>query len=370
MIGDEAPVDRPNVSKDFLAGTAPDEWMPLRPLDFYRDSKIDFVSGLVRAIDPAAKKVSTGDRELSYGALLYAPGAEPARLPIEGATLPHVHTIRTLADAQVIIGKLPGVRRVVAIGASFIALEAAASLRARGLEVTVVAPDRVPLERVLGAEVGGCVQKLHEANGVVLRLGRKPASIDPTHVTLDDGTRLAAELVIMGTGVRPRLDLAKSAGLAIDGGVVVDERLRTTADGVYAAGDVARFPYRGARAHRALGARRATRAARRTGHARIRRPVPRRPVLLERPLRRDDPLHGTLGEGGRDRGRRKSRRARRDDLVQRVGPAHGGRDDRPRSRGARSGAPPRALTRDDPGAYPHSTGNPPLECVAGACRPS
>jgi NADPH-dependent 2,4-dienoyl-CoA reductase/sulfur reductase-like enzyme/nitrite reductase/ring-hydroxylating ferredoxin subunit len=244
MIGDEAPVDRPNVSKDFLAGSAPDEWMPLRPLDFYRDARIDYVAEAVTAIDVATHEVITARGSIGYGALLLATGAEPFVLPIEGARLPHVHTLRTLADAQALIAA--NAKRVVVIGTGFIGLEVAASLRARGCDVHVVGMDAVPLERVIGPALGQHVRALHESHGVAFHLGRKPARIDETFVTLDDGTKLDADVVVMGTGVRPRVALAQDAGLTIENGIVVDDRLRTSAPDVFAAGDVARLPYRGA----------------------------------------------------------------------------------------------------------------------------
>ena len=128
------------------------------------------------------------------------------------------------------------------IGASFIGLEVAASLRARKLEVTVVAPESRPLERVLGADLGGFVQSLHEEKGVRFRLGRKPASITASAVTCEDGSTVPAELVVMGVGVRPNVSVAEKSGLKVDRGVVVDANLRTSAPGIWAAGDIARFP--------------------------------------------------------------------------------------------------------------------------------
>jgi NADPH-dependent 2,4-dienoyl-CoA reductase/sulfur reductase-like enzyme len=186
--------------------------------------------------------VKTAQQELPYDAVVIATGAEPVRLQLPGAELPHVHTLRSLADSKAIANAAQG--RAVVIGASFIGLEAAASLRARGVEVTVVGPEAVPLARVLGDEVGAFVRRVHEAKGVTFQLGRKPASITATEVVLDDGTKLPANLVVMGVGVKPRIELATVAGLRVDRGIVVDAELRA-APGVWAAGDVARFPYSG-----------------------------------------------------------------------------------------------------------------------------
>jgi apoptosis-inducing factor 3 len=239
-------VDRPNLSKDYLAGTAPEEWMPLRSREFYAEHRIEIMTGVRAAdIDGSARKVKLEDgRVLPYEAMLLATGAEPIRLPIPGAELPHVFTVRTLADSQGIIERAKSAKTAVVIGASFIGLETAASLRARGLTVTVVAPEEVPLERVLGSELGAFVRKLHEEKGVVFRLGHKPTAIEADGVTVDDGTKLPAELVIMGVGVKPSVSLAERAGCRTDRGVLVDPFLQTSVPGIFAAGDVARWPGR------------------------------------------------------------------------------------------------------------------------------
>jgi NADPH-dependent 2,4-dienoyl-CoA reductase/sulfur reductase-like enzyme/nitrite reductase/ring-hydroxylating ferredoxin subunit len=244
MIGSEGtpPVDRPNLSKDYLAGTAPEDWVPLRGRDFYAERRIELLErGEVAALDVVGRAVrlSTGP-PLRYGALLLATGAEPIRLPIPGSE--RALTLRSLADSKSIVARaIPGQRAVV-IGASFIGLEVAASLRARKMEVTIVAPEARPLERVLGPELGDFVRTVHEEHGVRFHLGRKPASLGVEVVTLDDGTVLPADLVVMGVGVRPRLKIAEQAGLRIDDGVVVDPSLRTSAEDVWAAGDIARYP--------------------------------------------------------------------------------------------------------------------------------
>jgi NADPH-dependent 2,4-dienoyl-CoA reductase/sulfur reductase-like enzyme/nitrite reductase/ring-hydroxylating ferredoxin subunit len=246
MIGseDEVPYDRPNLSKDYLAGSAPEEWIPLRPREFYAEHRIELLLGArATAIDPKAKTVTLSDgRSLSWGALLLATGAEPIRLPIPGADSPNVFVLRSLADSRAIIAAARTAKRAVVIGASFIGLEAAASLRARGIEVTVVAPEDRPLVKVLGPELGDFLRAFHEEHGVTFRLGRKPASIEEGEVRLDDGASLPADLVVMGVGVRPRLDLAQGAGLAVDNGVLVNEHLETSVPGIFAAGDIVRWP--------------------------------------------------------------------------------------------------------------------------------
>jgi len=250
LVGRDAefiPMDRPNLSKDFLSGVAPEGWLPVRDEAFYKKHELTLVPGVeVTKLEPAAHRVALADgRTLEYGALLLATGAAPIRLDIPGASLPHVFTLRTLPETRGILERTVKGRPAVVIGASFIGLEAAASLRARGMDVAVVAPDARPLERILGPELGDFVRALHEEHGVTFHLGRKPASITARDVTLDDGTKLAADLVVMGVGVRPVTALAESAGLKVDKGVVVDEFLRTSAPDVYAAGDIARYPVAG-----------------------------------------------------------------------------------------------------------------------------
>ncbi|HEX3867754.1 MAG TPA: FAD-dependent oxidoreductase [Gemmatimonadaceae bacterium] len=245
MIDDDtaSPYDRPNLSKDYLAGNAPEEWIPLRPGGFYAEHQIDIVRGRVEAIDPRRKKVSvSGHDSIEYGALLLATGAEPIRLDVPGIDQPHVHTLRSLADSRAIIEAAKRAKHAVVVGGSFIGLETAASLRARNVEVHVVAPEALPLARVLGDHLGNFIKSLHESKGVVFHLGRKPARIDDTLVILDDGTRLSADLVVVGAGVRPRLALAEQAGLALDRGVIVDGYLETSVRGIHAAGDIARWP--------------------------------------------------------------------------------------------------------------------------------
>jgi NADPH-dependent 2,4-dienoyl-CoA reductase/sulfur reductase-like enzyme/nitrite reductase/ring-hydroxylating ferredoxin subunit len=238
------PVDRPNLSKDYLAGSAPEDWLPLRPDDFYSGSKIDLrLATEVAAIDSKARQVRCANgASLDYDRLLLATGAEPVRLPVPSADLPHVHTLRSLADCRAIIADAKGARRALVIGASFIGLEAAASLRARDVEVHVVAPEARPMERVLGPQLGDFIRALHEEHGVVFHLGETVTAFDGRRATLKGGSALETDVVVVGVGVRPRLALAEQAGLKMDRGVAVDAYLRTSAPDIYAAGDIARWP--------------------------------------------------------------------------------------------------------------------------------
>ena len=238
------PYDRPNLSKDYLAGSAPEEWIPLRSADFYREQKIEtFTNTSATAINTQKKQVTLSNgRWLGYGALLLATGAEPVRLQIPGDDLPHVCYLRTLSDSRRIIEKAKNAKRAVVIGASFIGLEVAASLRERKLEVAVVGKESLPLEKVLGRELGQLIRETHEEHGVKFHLGRTPAVIQDRHVQLDDGTVLDCDLVVVGIGVRPNTSLAEAAGIATDNGVLVNEFLETNVPGIFAAGDIARWP--------------------------------------------------------------------------------------------------------------------------------
>lgn len=249
ILSDDAapPCDRPNLSKDYLAGTAQASWIPLRDDNFYREQQIELrLNTAVAAIDPADARLRLADGSmLPYGALLLATGAEPVRLNLPGADLPHVHYLRTLADSEAIIGAVEaGAKRAVVIGASFIGLEVAASLRQRGVEVHVVAPEARPLERLMGTALGDFIRALHESKGVVFHLEQTASGINASQVTLQNGEQLAADLIVIGIGVRPRTALAEAAGLEVDHGVLVNEYLQTSAPNIYAAGDIARWPDR------------------------------------------------------------------------------------------------------------------------------
>ena len=241
---DASPVDRPNLSKDYLAGNAPEDWIPLRPDSYYLENGIELrLKASVTEIDVRAREVAlaAGDR-VPYDRLLLATGAETVRLTIPGAELPQVRVLRSLADCRAIIGLAATARQVVVLGASFIGLEVAAALRARKIEVHVVAPEKRPMERILGAQMGDFVRALHEEHGVVFHLEDTASAIVGNQVMLKSGKTLTADILVAGVGVRPRTQLAEKAGIALDRGVLVDSHLKTSVPEIFAAGDIARWP--------------------------------------------------------------------------------------------------------------------------------
>ena len=241
---EDPPVDRPNLSKDYLAGEAQDDWIPLWPSDVYAQRHIELLLGSrVSSIDSGGRTVllENGSRR-DFGALLIATGADPVRLPIPGADSTQVFYLRSFADSRAIVERARTAKHVVVVGASFIGLEVSAALRTRGVAVDVVAPEHVPLERVMGAEVGRFVQSIHAAHGVVFHLGETVTSIAGRTVTLSGGGTVDADFVVMGVGVRPATAVAERSGLAVDRGIAVNEFLETSKPGIFAAGDVARWP--------------------------------------------------------------------------------------------------------------------------------
>jgi NADPH-dependent 2,4-dienoyl-CoA reductase/sulfur reductase-like enzyme/nitrite reductase/ring-hydroxylating ferredoxin subunit len=239
---DALPYDRPNLSKDYLAGKAPEDWIPLRSAEFYREKGIEVRLGAsVTAIDSKARSLQLSDGSTcAFDALLLATGAHPVRLDIPGAV--RVRYLRTLDDSRALIAQAATARRVAVIGASFIGLETAAALRERGLDVHVIGPQSRPLERVLGPDLGDMIKSIHEERGVVFHLGTSATAIDGDGVTLQSGERLAADLIVAGIGVRPEVEVAAQGGIAVDNGVIVDAYLQTNVPGIFAAGDIARWP--------------------------------------------------------------------------------------------------------------------------------
>jgi NADPH-dependent 2,4-dienoyl-CoA reductase/sulfur reductase-like enzyme/nitrite reductase/ring-hydroxylating ferredoxin subunit len=240
----DAPYDRPNVSKDYLAGTAEPAWMPLKDDAFYNALKISVKLGtVVRSIDAASRSLALeSGGSVSYDKLLLATGAEPIRPLAPGFDQPHVHTLRSMKDAERVIADVSADDVVAVIGSSFIGLEAAASLRHRGAKVHVIGPELIPLRSKFGPSIGTMIKALHEANGVVFHLGRRAEGYADGAVQLDDGTSVRATRVVLGIGVKPRLSLAETAGVRIDRGVVVDTSMRSSDPNIFAAGDIARYP--------------------------------------------------------------------------------------------------------------------------------
>ncbi len=231
-----SPVDRPNLSKDYLAGNAPEDWIPLRPPEFFKEHRIALRREALLGLEGRQLVLAGGPQ--AYGAILLATGATPVRLDIPGAE--RAHLLRTLDDSRAIIAQAKAC--AIVIGSSFIGLEVAAALTMRGLQVHVVGRETVLLERVLGPGFGAFIRKVHEQKGVQFHLGTSPRALDAGGVVLEEG-RIDGDIVIMGVGVRPEVGLAEQAGLAVDRGIVVDDQFRTSAPGIWAAGDVARFPY-------------------------------------------------------------------------------------------------------------------------------
>jgi len=245
----ELPYDRTLLSKYMLSGAEAGEKSPLQDAAFYQRHAIERRRGRVQLLDPARKIIRLEDgTDLTYDAALVATGGRPIRPDFPGHELQNVFLLRSKADAQhLLAAAIPGHRAIV-LGASFIGMEVAASLRERGLAVTVVADQRAPFEQQLGAQVGTIVRKMHEAEGVRFRLGRSIARITGegavAGVELSDGECLEADLVVIGLGVRPETGFLKDVPTRDDGGVTVDAGL-CLADGLYAAGDIAAFPLQG-----------------------------------------------------------------------------------------------------------------------------
>ncbi len=245
----DAPYDRTALSKFVLEGAMkPDEIAPLLDAAFYAEQRIERRHGTAIGLDPAARRVTLADGDvIDYDAALLAPGGTPRRLDVPGADLPVVHTLRTLDDARRILPHAQKGARAVVIGGSFIGLECASALSKHGLSVTVVSPDELPFAKIFGRDVARAIRRLHEGSGVSFITGHAAginATSCTTTVTLDTGQTLAAELVVVGIGVRPATDFLSALPLAEDGGVTVDAGMRA-ADNLYAAGDVARFSYDG-----------------------------------------------------------------------------------------------------------------------------
>lgn len=248
-LANRVPYDRTVLSKYALSGQKGAEKSPLQTQSFYREHRIERRTAEVARIDAEARRITCADGTvLDYDAALLATGAAPVLPPLPGAGLRHVHTLRSRADADAILTQAERSERAVVLGASFIGMEVAASLRERGLDVTVVGKEAAPFAKQLGEQVGRAFVGLHERQGVAFRLGREVASLEGdgsvSGVVLKGGERIAADLVVVGFGVKPATAYAEDLDRNDDGGLVVDTALRA-APGLYAAGDIASFPHRG-----------------------------------------------------------------------------------------------------------------------------
>lgn len=238
-----APYDRPNLSKDYLAGKAPESWIPLHSTAFYEKSGIEFVREDAVSIDTQARRLELANGSaLSWDVLLLAPGAEPRRMNLPTAPGAKVFTLRSLEDSRAIIAASESARQAAVIGGGFIGLEVAAALRQRGLVVHAVVREQSPLGHVMGPDLASFIKNVHEEHGVQFHLGRSVKHIDERSIALDDGTRLDTDFVVVGIGVTPRVGLAEAAGLTLDNGIAVNEFLETSQPGIWAAGDVASWP--------------------------------------------------------------------------------------------------------------------------------
>jgi NADPH-dependent 2,4-dienoyl-CoA reductase/sulfur reductase-like enzyme/nitrite reductase/ring-hydroxylating ferredoxin subunit len=246
---DEVPYDRPNASKEYLQDEAPEEWMPLRPDDFYTQHGIERLHAEVTSVNTANKQIEFADgNRLQYDKVLLCTGGKANTLSVPGSDLPGVITLRSMEDSRRIRDRAKEVKNVAIIGSSFIGLEAAMSLQKLDCEITVVSPEKVPFASRWGEPVGKLIRKLHDESGIHFELETKARAFKGNgqveEVILENGKTIPAELVVVGIGVKPATDMFEGIEKAEDGGVVVNEQLQTSLVDVYAAGDIAQFPYR------------------------------------------------------------------------------------------------------------------------------
>ena len=241
----ERPYERPPLTKDYLRGESEREKAYVHPERFYNEHDIEMLSGVTAtSIDPAASTVSLdGGRELHYDRLLLTTGAQPREITVPGADLDGVHYLRTLDDCDALRTRLDAGGRVVVVGGGWIGSEFAASARQKGLEVALIDPLELPAGRLFGEEVGAFYRDVHAQHGVELLLGDGVRSFEGdgavARVHTSGGKTVECDFVVVGIGVAPRVGLANAAGIKTDNGIVVDERLRSSAENVFAAGDVA-----------------------------------------------------------------------------------------------------------------------------------
>jgi len=250
MVTGEAygPYDRTMLSKDLLSGEAPAKWLPLRGQKFYDRLKIELMTEkTVSAVDPDGRTVSFADgTSMKADRILLATGGKPRTLAAPGADKAGCYLLRSRQDAEAILAELDAAKTVVIVGASFIGLEVACSLRTREIEVHVVAPEDIPLANIFGEQIGGRIKKTHEENGVAFHLGETVKEFAGQErvreVVLSGGSRLKADLVVIGVGIRPAVEFLEGSGLVREGSVAVNGRLETSAEGIFAAGDIALVP--------------------------------------------------------------------------------------------------------------------------------
>ncbi len=253
VVSDDAdkPYDRTQCSKQYLIGLSSREECFLEGAEAPSSKRATFLTGRrVVALDLVTRELELdGAERLPFDSLVLATGSEPKRPETPGFDRPNVYTLRSLRDADALIAEATEGKRAIIVGASFIGLEVAASLRQRKVEVDVVAPDDIPLEKILGPDIGKMIRGVHEERGIRFHLGRKAKAFDGRVLELDDGTTLEVDFIVLGTGVAPRTELAEKAELVVlpaeeGGGVAVSDRLETSAAGIYAVGDIAHYPDR------------------------------------------------------------------------------------------------------------------------------
>ena len=241
----ERPYERPPLTKDYLRGESEREKAYVHPSEFYEQHEIELLTGTtVTGIDPGGSRITLDDgRELAYDRLLLSTGAEPRRLSVPGAELEGVYYLRTLADCDALRERLDAGGHVAVVGAGWIGSEFAASARQRGLEVTLIDPLALPNERIFGPEIGGFYRDVHARHGVELVLGDGVEALEGDRaverVRTISGRVIDCDFAVIGIGVTPRVELAAAAGAKIENGIVVNQQLRTTLPGIFAAGDVA-----------------------------------------------------------------------------------------------------------------------------------
>ena len=241
-----APYERPPLSKDYLQGQADRDSIFVHPEPWYAEHAVELSLGsAVTSLDPVTGTVTTASgTQLHYDKLLLATGSKPRRLEVPGADLNGVYYLRNVEDSERLKIEFAQAERVVIIGAGWIGLETAAAARAAGLDVTLLESGDMPLQHVLGPEVAPIFAELHRNHGVQLRRRTRTVALTGRHgvvtgVMLSDGTRIDADMIIVGIGAVPRIELAIAAGIKIDNGIVVDEHLRTSDPDIFAAGDIA-----------------------------------------------------------------------------------------------------------------------------------